>query len=137
MNKCYYQYQYYNINGIKHVLYCGFIYGDKENEEKYYDNFSDFYETIKNDYMYSMWVDTTFFRHRKCVRISDVWAKEQTITEKNFVPIILGKEYKECKPRVEELVRLLTLDQFIEYAKNCEMMGKIDKFIGEEDVNER
>ena len=98
-------------------------------EEKYYDNFSDFYEAIKNDYMHSMWVDTTFFRHRKCVRISDTWAEEQTITEKNFVPIILGKEYKEYKPRVEELIRLLTLDQFMEYVKNCEMIGEIDKII--------
>lgn len=129
MNKCYTVRQYYILENKKFIIYSRFYYGEDKSEEQTYDNFSDFYNIVNEEKITDMWADTTFWGHKKCVKIADGWDTYKTITEKNFVPITIGKEYKEYNPRINELTDLLTLDQFIEYAKNCGLMNEIDKVI--------
>ena len=117
MNKCYWVYEYFVINGKK-VPYAFpyFYYGDKNTYEIDFSSFDGLYKFAKKYHHPACEACTSLIRKRKYVRFPTDFDSAYHITEKNFPKIKYIKEYKEYKPTVEDAMRHLTIEQFKEYA---------------------
>lgn len=117
MNKCYWVYEYFIVNGEK-VKYAFpyFYYGNKESFSITFSSFNELYDFAKEYHHPACEPCTSIIRKIKYVRFPKDYNTAYHITAKNFSEIKYIKEYKEYKPTVKEAMEHLTVEQFKEYA---------------------